>query len=135
MLEELKDKLFFPETLKDLPKSLEGIDSIETLIIDDGSTDRTVEVAKKHGAHHVLSLTNNKGLAQAFYFGLNQALKLGADIIVNTDADNQYNADDIEKIVRPIVDNRAEIVIGTRPISQTEHFSYLKIIQVRQLKK
>ena len=77
-----------PETLKDLPKSLHGIDAIEILIIDDGSTDRTVQFAKEHGAQHVLRVTNNKGLAKAFIFGISQSLKLGADIIVNTDADN-----------------------------------------------
>ena len=123
----LNEEQTLPETLKDLPKSLKGIDVIETLVIDDGSTDRTAAVAKKYGAHHVLSLTNNKGLAKAFYFGLNQALKLGADIIVNTDADNQYNAEDIEKLIEPILQKKMDIVIGDRRVETIRHFSLLKI--------
>ena len=123
----LNEEQTLPETLKDLPKSINGIDVIETLVIDDGSTDRTVKVAREHGAHHVLSLTNNKGLAKAFYYGLNQALKLGADIIVNTDADNQYNADDIEKLIEPILRKKADIVIGDRRVETIQHFTPLKI--------
>ena len=84
----LNEEQTLPETLKDLPKSLNGIEDIEVLIIDDGSTDRTVDFAKEHGAHHILKLNNNKGLAKAFIFGISHSLKLGADIIVNTDADN-----------------------------------------------
>ena len=123
----LNEEQTLPDTLKDLPKSLKGIDVIETLVIDDGSTDHTVEAAKKHGAHHILRLTNNKGLAKAFYFGLNQALKLDADIIVNTDADNQYNAEDIEKLIEPILRKKADIVIGDRRVETIQHFSPLKI--------
>ena len=123
----LNEEKTLPDTLKDLPKSLKGIDVIETLIIDDGSTDHTVEAAKKHGAHHILRLTNNKGLAKAFYFGLNQALKLDADIIVNTDADNQYNAEDIEKLIEPILRKKVDIVIGDRRVETIQHFSPLKI--------
>ena len=123
----LNEEQTLPETLKDLPKSINGIDVIETLVIDDGSTDHTVEVARKHGAHHILSLTNNKGLAKAFYYGLNQALKLGADIVVNTDADNQYNADDIEKLIEPILRKKVDIVIGDRRVETIRHFSSLKI--------
>ena len=123
----LNEEQTLPDTLKDLPKSLKGIDVIETLVIDDGSTDHTVEAAKKHGAHHILRLTNNKGLAKAFYFGLNQALKLGADIIVNTDADNQYNAEDIEKLIEPILRKKVDIVIGDRRVETIQHFSPLKI--------
>ena len=124
----LNEEQTLPETLKDLPKSLNGIDEIEILIIDDGSTDRTVQTAKEHGVHHVLSLTNNKGLAKAFIFGIGHSLKLGADIIVNTDADNQYFGGDIEKLVQPILDKRADIVIGNRQVETISHFSPIKIL-------
>ena len=123
----LNEEQTLPETLKDLPKSLKGIDKIEILIIDDGSTDRTKEVAKENGVHHILSFTNNKGLAKAFIFGMNHALKLGADIIVNTDADNQYFGGDIIKLIQPILDERADIVIGNRQVETIHHFSPLKI--------
>lgn len=112
--------------LNDLPKNIEGIDEIEYLIINDGSKDDTVEVAKKWGVHHVVSFKQNKGLAKGFMAGLDACLRNGADIIVNTDADNQYCGADIEKLVRPIVDGKADIVIGERPIDDTEHFSPLK---------
>ena len=124
----LNEELTLPETLKDLPKSIIGIDSIEVLVIDDGSTDRTVEVAKEHGVHHVLSLTNNKGLAKAFIYGINHALHLRADIIVNTDADNQYFGGDITKLIQPILSKRADIVIGNRQVETIRHFSPLKIL-------
>lgn len=113
-------------TLDALPTRISGVDRIEVLIIDDGSTDRTVEVARKWGVDHVVSHPKNQGLAQAFKTGLQTALQVGADIIVNTDADNQYNADDIEKLVQPILDNKADVVIGARPISETRHFSPIK---------
>lgn len=112
--------------LNDLPKHIEGIDEIEYLIINDGSTDNTVQVAANWGVHHIVSFTQNKGLAKGFLGGLKECLRQGADIIVNTDADNQYCGDDIEKIVRPILDKKADIVIGERPIDETEHFSPLK---------
>lgn len=112
--------------LNDLPKSIEGIDEIEYLIINDGSKDNTVEVAKKWGVNHVVSFPQNKGLARGFMAGLDACLEAGADIIVNTDADNQYCGDDIEKLIRPILDGKAEFVIGERPIDDTEHFSPLK---------
>ena len=124
----LNEEQTLPETLKDLPKSLNGIDDIEILIIDDGSTDRTVQFAKEHGAHHVLKLTNNKGLAKAFIFGISYSLKLGADIVVNTDADNQYFGGDIEKLIRPILEKRADIVIGNRQVETIRHFSSIKIL-------
>ena len=124
----LNEEKTLPETLKDLPKSLNGIDEIEILIIDDGSTDRTVQSAKEHGVHHILSLTNNKGLAKAFIFGIGHSLKLGADIIVNTDADNQYFGEDIVKLVQPILDKRADIVIGNRQVETISHFSPIKIL-------
>lgn len=113
-------------TYDDLPKKIDGIDEIEYLIINDGSTDKTVEVAKELGFHHIVSFKQNKGLAMGFMAGLDACLHLGADIIVNTDADNQYFGEDIEKLVRPIIENRADIVIGERPIDKTEHFSWKK---------
>ncbi len=112
--------------LNDLPKHIDGIDEIEYLIINDGSHDNTVEVAKNWGVNYVVNFKNNKGLARGFMAGLDAALRNGADIIVNTDADNQYCGEDIEKIVRPILDGEAGMVIGERPIDQTEHFSPLK---------
>ena len=112
--------------LNDLPKHIDGIDEIEYLIINDGSADNTVEVAKKWGVHYVVNFKQNKGLAKGFMAGLDACLRNGADIIVNTDADNQYNGDDIEKLVRPILDEKADIVIGERPIDKTAHFSPLK---------
>lgn len=112
--------------LNDLPKHIDGIDEIEYLIINDGSTDNTVEVAKKWGVHYVVSFRNNKGLARGFMAGLDACLRNGADIIVNTDADNQYCGEDIEKLVRPILNREAGMVIGERPIDDTEHFSWLK---------
>ena len=123
----LNEEHSLPKTLEDLPKQIEGIDSIETLIIDDGSTDKTVEVAKKLGVHHVLQFTNNKGLAKAFISGINQSLKLGADIIVNTDADNQYFGGDIVKLIQPILKKDADIVIGDRQVETIRHFSPVKI--------
>ena len=123
----LNEEHTLPKTLEDLPKQIEGIDSIETLIIDDGSTDKTVEVAKKLGVHHVLQFTNNKGLAKAFISGINQSLKLGADIIVNTDADNQYFGGDIVKLIQPILKKDADIVIGDRQVETIRHFSPVKI--------
>ena len=113
-------------TVHDLPRQIEGIDEIEYLIINDGSRDRTVEVAHELGIHHVVSFKQNKGLAKGFMAGLDACLHLGADIIVNTDADNQYSGADIAKLVRPILDGEADIVIGERPIDQTEHFSWKK---------
>ena len=115
-----------PVTLAALPQKIEGIDDIEILIIDDGSKDRTVEAARQCGVENFVSMPHNCGLAWAFVAGLNKALSMGADIIVNTDADNQYCADDIEKLVKPILDGDADIVIGSRPVAQIKHFSPLK---------
>ncbi|MBQ7132345.1 MAG: glycosyltransferase family 2 protein [Oscillospiraceae bacterium] len=112
--------------LNDLPKHIDGIDEIEYLIINDGSADNTVEVARNWGVHYVVNFRQNKGLAKGFMAGIDACLRNGADIIVNTDADNQYNGADIEKLVRPILDEKYDIVIGERPIDQTEHFSPLK---------
>ena len=115
-----------PITVADLPRHIEGIDIIEYLIINDGSKDRTVEVAREIGVHHIVSFKANRGLAAGFTAGLDTCLKLGADVIVNTDADNQYCGADIEKLIVPILKGLADIVIGERPIDETEHFSPLK---------
>ena len=109
-----------------LPKHIDGIDKIEYLIINDGSKDDTVQVAKDWGVDYVVHFCKNKGLAKGFMAGIDACLRNGADIIVNTDADNQYCGEDIEKLVRPILDKKADIVIGERPIDQTAHFSPLK---------
>jgi glycosyltransferase involved in cell wall biosynthesis len=113
-------------TLSKLPRQIPGIDKIEWLIINDGSIDRTVEVAKACGVDHIVSFDHNQGLAKAFMAGLEASLKAGADIIVNTDADNQYSADDIPKLIEPILIGQAEIVIGSRPIQEIQHFSPVK---------
>ena len=113
-------------TLSALPKQIEGIDQIEYLIIDDGSTDNTIQVARDFGVHHFVRFPKNLGLARGFMAGLEACIQAGADIIVNTDADNQYNADDIPLLVRPILDGKADMVIGERPVMQTAHFSILK---------
>jgi glycosyltransferase involved in cell wall biosynthesis len=117
---------FLPTTLADLPRELPGIDEVEWLVVDDGSTDRTVEVARANGVDHIVRLTNNKGLAAAFMAGLDASLKLGADIVVNTDADNQYKASDIPKLIAPILRGDADMVVGDRVIESIEHFSPLK---------
>jgi glycosyltransferase involved in cell wall biosynthesis len=122
----LNEELTLPATLADLPREVPGFDQVEWLVIDDGSTDRTVEVAIAHGVHHIVRLTNNKGLANGFQAGLDAALKLGADVIVNTDADNQYYGPDILKLVEPIVAGTADMVVGDRQVMTIEHFSPLK---------
>ena len=114
------------QTYEDLPRRIDGIDTIEYLIINDGSEDGTVDVARELGFHHIVTFNNNKGLARGFMAGIDACLHLGADIIVNTDADNQYNGADIKSIVKPIIEGKADIVIGERPIGETEHFSWRK---------
>jgi glycosyltransferase involved in cell wall biosynthesis len=109
-----------------LPREVPGFDSVEWLIIDDGSTDDTVAVARANGVDHVVRHTGNQGLARGFMTGLDTCLRLGADVIVNTDADNQYNADDIPALTKPILEHRADIVVGARPIETIEHFSPVK---------
>lgn len=109
-----------------LPREVPGFDQVEWLIIDDGCTDNTVEVALAHGVDHVVRHTRNQGLARGFMNGLQACLEHGADVIVNTDADNQYNADDIPALTRPILEGKADIVIGARPIAAIEHFSPIK---------
>ena len=122
----LNEEESLPKTLADLPKSIDGIDIIETLIINDGSTDRTVEVANQCGVNHIVSFTKRKGLARAFSAGLDAALKAGADIIVNTDADGQYKGEDIPRLVKPILKEQADIVIGNRDIENIKQFSWIK---------
>ena len=109
-----------------LPREVEGFDTVEWLIINDGSTDNTVEVAKACGVDHIVDFKHNQGLAKGFMAGIKECLRQGADVIVNTDADNQYEAKDIPKLVKPILEHKAEYVIGARPIDKTEHFSTTK---------
>ncbi len=113
-------------TLSELPRQVTGIDSVEWLVIDDGSCDRTAEVAREWGVDHVVRFGQNRGLAKGFMAGLEACLKAGADVIVNTDADNQYCAADIPLLVEPILAGQAQIVIGARPIRQIKHFSPIK---------
>ena len=122
----LNEEEHLPVTLADLPREVPGFDTVEWLVIDDGSTDRTIDVARAHGVDHIVRLTNNKGLAAAFQAGLDACLKLGADMIVNTDADNQYFGGDIPKLVAPILEGHADMVIGDREVASLEHFSPLK---------
>ena len=122
----LNEEETLPQVLSELPREVSGFDEVEWLVIDDGSTDRTVEVARRHGVDHLVRLTSNRGLAAAFQAGLDAALKLGADVIVNTDADGQYSAADIPRLVEPIVDRRADMVVGDRQVQTVEHFSFTK---------
>jgi glycosyltransferase involved in cell wall biosynthesis len=122
----LNEEEALPVTLGDLPREVPGFDVVEWLVIDDGSTDRTIEVAREHGVDHIVRLTNNKGLANGFQAGLDAALKLGADVIVNTDADNQYDGRDIVSLVAPILAGDADMVVGDRQVMTIEHFSPAK---------
>jgi glycosyltransferase involved in cell wall biosynthesis len=115
-----------PATVADLPREVDGIDVVEWLVIDDGSSDRTVEVARELGVHHIVRHRRNRGLAAAFLTGLDAGLRAGADIIVNTDADNQYDASYIGALVTPVIDGRADIVVGERPIESVPEFSGVK---------
>jgi glycosyltransferase involved in cell wall biosynthesis len=122
----LNEEETLPATLSDIPKQIDGIDSIEIVIIDDGCTDRTVEVAREHGVEHVLRFAANRGLGHAFAAGIDYCLHAGADIIVNTDGDNQYFGGDIPKLVAPILAGNADLVIGDREPTKVKHFSFVK---------
>jgi glycosyltransferase involved in cell wall biosynthesis len=122
----LNEEQQLPVTLPTLPREVPGFEAVEWLVVDDGSTDRTVEVARALGVDHIVRLTNNKGLAFAFQAGLDAALKLGADVVVNTDADNQYSAADIPTLVAPILQGDADMVVGDRSVMTIEHFSMVK---------
>lgn len=119
----LNEEENLPATLADLPREIEGVDTIETLVIDDGSTDRTIDVALECGVDHIVKLPNNRGLATGFQAGLDACLKLGADIVVNTDADNQYSGHDIPRLIEPILEGQAEMVVGDREVGAIDHFS------------
>jgi glycosyltransferase involved in cell wall biosynthesis len=127
----LNEEESLPQVLSDLPREVAGFDRVEWLIVDDGSTDRTVEMAKRHGVDHLVRLTSNRGLAAAFQAGLDAALKLGADVIVNTDADNQYRGADVARLVQPILEGRADMVVGDRGIRTIDHFSPAKKLPQR----
>lgn len=122
----LNEEKTLSTTIGDLPKHIDGIDKIELLIIDDGSTDKTVEVARQLGVHHIVRHTNNKGLAVAFMSGLDASVKLGADIIVNTDGDNQYCGESIADLIQPILRGEADMVVGDRQVDEIPHFSFVK---------
>jgi glycosyltransferase involved in cell wall biosynthesis len=122
----LNEAATLPDTLAALPRVVPGFDCVEWLIVDDGSIDNTSVVARAHGADHVVRLNRSQGLARAFMTGIHACLEREADVVVNTDADNQYNAADIPELVRPIIDGRAEIVVGARPIDAIQYFSPLK---------
>lgn len=122
----LNEESVLPQTLADLPRQVRGVDEVEILVIDDGSRDRTVEVARAHGVHRVAHFPQRRGLARAFAHGLLEAIDMGADIIVNTDADNQYKGSDIERLIQPIMAGQADMVIGARTMGEISHFSPIK---------
>jgi len=124
----LNEEKTLPATLRDIPREIDGVDELEILVVDDGSTDRSAEVATEHGADHIVRLNKTHGLARAFTTGMEACLRLGADIIVNTDADNQYRGTDIPRLIEPVMKGEADIVIGCRPIDEIEHFSWGKKI-------
>ncbi|MDW7681862.1 MAG: glycosyltransferase family 2 protein, partial [bacterium] len=122
----LNEEQTLPVTLKEIPRVIDGVDEVEILVIDDGSTDNTLKVARENGVNHIVKFTNNKGLAEAFNAGVDASLKLGADIVVNTDGDNQYSGEDIRRLIQPILKGEADYVIGDRRVNGIEHFSFIK---------
>ncbi len=122
----LNEEASLPETIRAIPRQIPGIDRVELLIVDDGSTDRTAEVARAHGVDHVVRFTRRKGLAAAFMAGLDASLRLGADVIVNTDADNQYPGHEIPRLLAPILAGEADMVVGDRGVAEVEHFTPTK---------
>ena len=122
----LNEEETLPGVIRDIPRSLAGIDDVKVLVIDDGSSDRTVEVAYREGADYVIKLPYNQGLAKAFSTGVNTCLEMGADIIVNTDGDHQYSGQDVDRLIQPILQGKADIVIGDRQTKKLSHFSPLK---------
>jgi glycosyltransferase involved in cell wall biosynthesis len=122
----LNEETTLAEVIRDIPRTIEGVDDVKILVIDDGSTDQTPEIAYKEGADYVIRLPFTQGLAKAFSHGIEACLELGADIIVNTDGDHQYQGDDITRLIQPILERKAEVVIGNREVMRVEHFSVLK---------
>ena len=122
----LDEEATLPRTLADLPREVAGFDRVEWLVVDDGSRDRTVAVARAHGVDHVVRLPTHRGLAAAYQAGVDASLKLGADVIVNTDADNQYRGADVQRLVAPILAGRADLVVGDREVRTSAHFSARK---------
>ncbi len=122
----LNEEETLPQTLRDIPRSIPGVDVVEVLIVDDGSSDRTAQIAREHGADHVVRFTRRKGLAYGFMAGLDACLRVGADVIVNTDADNQYPGHEIARLIEPILRGEADMVIGDRGVSEVAHFSWTK---------
>jgi len=122
----LNEEVTLPVTLDDIPKEIDGIDEIKIVVVDDGSTDQTAEVARECGVDRTVRHKKRKGLARAFMTGLDESLRMGVDIIVNTDGDNQYHGSDISKLIRPILEGKADIVIGNRNIDDIRHFSWIK---------
>jgi glycosyltransferase involved in cell wall biosynthesis len=122
----LNEEEILPSVIRDIPRQIEGVDEVKVLVIDDGSTDHTAEVAYKEGVDYVVRLPYSLGLARAFCVGINRCLELGADIIVNTDGDHQYEGKDIPRLIQPIITGRAHIVIGDRRTTELQHFSLMK---------